>query len=402
MENNRWLDFLSSRIRSEIFREYAEKAEGWCLLVLGLVCLGAALKTAAGPENAGTNFYTSKILFLTVFHGILIFNFFLPNLLLKDRRPQGFQVGVRDFTGLVFVSWVFIFYALIFFILSVQLIQGFEENAKSNFFGFLAWINMFVTATYFAGGVFCLLSLFFFPGVVAKWKDKGTKLSYALLGFHAVLFLLMSLSYAGMAPLGSAAFLNDLRLVGLHWIVIAASVVFISKCLQGSVLAGLAALELDLAAGKLQRPEDILGRFEESFIQERLASWLARLLRLVDEKTHEIIRLVHEAMTLAHQEKPSEMDLRHVEDRWRCAEALTRELEKENQRFLLSVSFFQSSKGERVKIEALKDSFSRELRNIKLELFDVRKKIDERLVSLKNKELPLPSSMPLEEVPAGR
>ena len=60
---------------------------------------------------------------------------------------------------------------------------------------------------------------------------------------------------------------------------------------------------------------------------------------------------------------------------------------------------FELNEVARAKVEELRELFSRELRNMKLEIVSVRKKIDEKLISLKSQGRPAPPPLPAPVVP---
>ena len=95
---------------------------------------------------------------------------------------------------------------------------------------------------------------------------------------------------------------------------------------------------------------------------------------------------------MVEREKPTEMDLLQVDGRYKKADSLQRKFEREAQRFQLCLSLFDFNEAERERIEKLRDQFSRELRNSKLELASVRKRIDDKLVFIKNTHLTLLAS----------
>ena len=150
-------------------------------------------------------------------------------------------------------------------------------------------------------------------------------------------------------------------------------------------------------AGKIEHSEPILLRLKEAFVRPRLDRWTRQTSHALLSRAHEIAQFVHEALRLADLEKPSEMDLRQVEERHKRAEQIFKKLEKANQQFVVSVFFFELSDAEREKVETVRDLYSRELRNAKLELAGVRKHIDEKLVAIKDSINRLSPSPSLEE-----
>ena len=160
------------------------------------------------------------------------------------------------------------------------------------------------------------------------------------------------------------------------------------------------AMEIACAIDALEHNEDILARFREVFIHPRLSFWVHKQSHRAASRSHEIAQYAHDALSLVSRDKPTELDLRQVEDRYRRADKMYKKLERDDNRFAFCSTLFDISEAEQEKIEELRDQFSRELRNAKLELASVRKKIDETLVSLKN--IQIPQSVPVEKVPLSK
>ncbi len=389
MEKPRWLEFLSSRLRSQISIENAEKAQTWAFAFLSLVALGFALQSVGAAQGNPMQLYPAKVLFLILFHPVMILAFYLPGLLQKEEKPGARLLNVKDFTSLTSVSLILAFYAAIVLVVSFQAAAGSPEMAPPPFLGVVAWINFIFSLFYLAACVFYFSALLWFPQALVKMLERSPKSAPVFLSLHTLFFLLLAFGYSELIPFGSAAFLEQFRTAGLFWIFIGASVFLIGKLLSESSIPALASLELEVASGQLERNEEVLERLKEAFVSKRLFLWVNRLSHRAATQAHEIAQLTHDAISVVGREKPTEIDLRLVEDRYRRADQVSNRLEKENQRFLLSASFFDSSDAEREKIEELRDLFSREMRNAKLELASIRKRIDERLVSLKNSQ-PLP------------
>ena len=68
----------------------------------------------------------------------------------------------------------------------------------------------------------------------------------------------------------------------------------------------------------------------------------------------------------------------------------------------ISVTFLDLIEVESERVGRLHDQYSRECRNAKLELASIRKRIDEKLVALKNSYLRERQELPAPEVPASR
>lgn len=386
MEKQRWLNFLSARLRSQIILENAEKAQTWALAIVCFAVLGTALKTV-GEFRANEFAYAAKVLFFIFFHVILIAVFYLPGVLMKGEKAFQRLFGVYDLTSLTFFTTALTFYSAVLLMLGLQMLTVPNPSAASPFFQFVSWVNLLVAAGYLAACLVFALSFIFLPQVAMRVVEFTGKGFYALLGVHAGLLLFLAIGYSGMVTVGSADFFEQLRVVGLFWIFIMASLALNAKVLRRSSVQTLAGLELEVAAGRLDRDEDVLARFKEAFVSRRLSAWSGRLSHRVASLAHDIAGFTHEAVRIVSQEKPREIDLRLVEDRYRRAEVLYKKLEKENRRFVMSLSLFDLSEAEREQLESLKDLFSRELRNAKLELASVRKRIDDRLEALKNQEI---------------
>lgn len=404
MEKSRWLDFLSSRLRVQISLENVQKAEAWGFALLGLLTLGGALAALAGFRSEMLTAQT-KVLFLLIFYLVMVFGVHTVGLLQRGEKPMARLLGVQDFTGLLAVSSAVIFYSLIVLVVSHQAALESEAMGGSKFFGFMAWVNDLAALIQFVGCLLFVSGLFFLPKMLAGWVERGRKLRFSLLGTHAALFVFLGFGYLEMVPLGSPDFFEEFRAAGLFWIFIGASLILIGKLLRPLAVPPLASLELEIASGRLEHPEDILARLKEAFISRRLLAWLSRLSHSLASETAKIAAYSHEAIKLVGPELPSEIDLNQVEDRYRRAEALARRLERENQRFLVGVWFFDLSDSARLPVEELREQFSRELRNIKIEIASVRKRIDERLISLKSRQWPsvppatVPTPTPSEAAP---
>lgn len=396
MDASRWSQFLTSRLRSQISLENGQRAQSWAFAFLSLFMFATALKTVT--EISRESFlYGVKYLFLVLFHLIMAAGFYLPTLFLeKGQRPASRILGIKDLTSLVFVALSLTFYSVIILSLSFQTAGGAPDSEPSAFAIFLLWANVLMAGIYAVGGLFAILSFTAFPNALAKAMEKSRKLLVGLFFAHLAIGILMGFGFSEVAPIGSPEFFEQFRAAGLFWIFIAASTLFVGRILAESHVSPLAALELEVVTGRLTRAEDILVRFKDVFTSRRLVSWLSRLSHVVAEKSHQIAKYSHDAVAMVGLEKPSELDLRQVEERSRRAESVFRNLEKENQRFLISLFLFDLNEAEREKAEFVRDQFSRELRNAKLELASVRKRIDERLTSIKNLQIQaVPSPPPL-------
>ena len=388
LSSDQWIQFLSSRLKSQISIENAEKLQTWAMAIIGMTALGLALKGISSFTSLPPVFAV-KTQFIAFFHGVMVFGFYLPAFLQKGEKIQARLLGIRDQTNLTLLGLVFAFYAFVIFMVSQQAAVQVSNLKVSGYFAFITSTNFVVSAFYLAVCAFLALGFFFMPNLLIKLADKSGKLPHVLFGVHAVLFFLTGAAYGEIAAIGSARFFEHLLISAEFWIFILASVFFIARLLGESQVAPLAALEFEVTSGKLERHEDILARFRDVFIRRRLSFWINRLSHLVAARAHEIASYTHDAVKYVDRDQPTEIDLTQVEGRYKKADSLQRAFERESQRFQLCLSFFDFNEAERERIEKLRDQFSRELRNTKLELASVRKRIDDKLVAIKNNQVTL-------------
>lgn len=400
MDKNIWTAFLTGKIQSQISLENSEKTQSWALTLFGFLSLGFALNALIGAAGNPAVIYASKILFLIFFHLYALTQFFIPGILQKGQKPIARQLQLRDFTSLTAVLFVIAFFSFTAVMLSHQAALGTLDYQPSAFLIFTARLNELASGLYAFGALFYLASLLFFPSVLIKWVEKGSKSIYAGLGFHAFLLVLTAAAYTGVSRIGGPEFFEQLRIAGLFWVFIGTSILLTGRLLRESALPALSNLELDLISGRLERTELVVPRFKDAFVSSRFEGWLKRYAKTIVEKSAEIGKLTKETISLVSVEKPSEMDLRQVEIRYHRAEAFYKQLEKSNQRFMVSMVAFYLTEVETEKAALLRDQFSRELRNAKLELASIRKMTDERLVSLKNSQprLGVSDAQTLEEI----
>lgn len=383
MESNRWLEFVSSKIRSQISFENARKAENWGVGLFSFLALGGALAAVGGKESGSLSLYASKILFLFLYHAVLALGIFLPAALQKGQKPLSKALGIRDFTSQFVIFLLLGFYSAVSLNIVWQAAVHMHDVTSSNFFGFVIWSNLLPAFFYAALAVWGFLGLAFWPSALAKFAEKSGKAVNAFLGVHLAFLFLTGLAYSEIAAFGSPNFFEHLHAAGLFWIFMAGSVFLAGRLLEPSYIQPLSALELEIAAGRLDRQDVILNRYKDLFISHRFDLWVRRVSNGASQIAHEIVAHCHEAVSLVSREKPSEIDLRLVEDRYRRAEAQYRKLEKQGSRFAFNFLIWNLSETEQLKAEALRDQFSKELRNAKIEIASVRKRIDERLLALK-------------------
>lgn len=394
MENKNWLAFLTNKLRSQIALETADQVQSWAFALAGVLALGIGFQAVA--LQAGNTFLIStKILFMILTHLSILFCFYLPALLEKGEKSVSRLLGIRNLTGLVFNAFALTFLAAVVSMLSFQVMKAVSDSRTSSFFNVVAWVNFALSAVYLAGGLLFCLGLFLFPQVMNRLSEKKNKALIVFLSFHAALALLLGLGYAESVSLGSTVFFEQFRIAGVFLIGLGCFLFFVGRSLKESAVNGLSNLEFEVASGRLESSDVILARYKEVFVSRRLSSWLKALSGRLIFQAQEIAGHTQEALSTVSQGKPSEMDLRKVEDRYKKADQGYKRLEKYNQRFLVCVSFFDLTEAEREHVEGLKDLFSRHLRHAKLELASVRKRIDEKLTALKH-ELPAlpPASLP--------
>ncbi len=388
---DQWVSFLSSRLKSQISIENAERAQTWAMALVGMTALGLALKGIA--ELSGLPpIFAVKVQFVALFHAVMIFGFYLPAFLQKGEKIQARLLGVRDKTSLTLIGLTLSFYALVMFMVSQQAAAQAGELKISGYFAFIAAANFGVSVFYLGLCVFLAFGFLFVPALLIKAADKTGKLPHVLFSVHAALFFLTGAAYGEVAPIGSPRFFEHFLIAAEFWIFILASVFFIARLLGESQVPPLATLEFEVTAGKLERHEDILARFRDVLIRRRLSFWINRLSHMVAARAHEIAGYTHEAVKYVDRDKPTEIDLVQVEGRYKKADSLQRSFEREGQRFQLCLTFFDFNEAERERIEKLRDQFSRELRNTKLELASVRKRLDDKLVAIKNSQVTLLAS----------
>lgn len=391
LSSEQWMNFLSSRLKAQISIENAEKVQTWAMAIVGMTALGLALKGISVITSLPAIF-AIKTQFIALFHAVMVFGFYLPALLQKGEKLQARFLSVRDNTSLTLISLAFAFFALVVFMVSQQAAGQVGSLKVSGYFSFIAAANVVISGFYLAACAFLAFGFIAMPNLLIKAADKTSKLPHVLFSVHAVGFFLTGAAYSELSSLGSSRFFEHFLVSAEFWIFILASVFFIARLLGESQVASLTSLEFEVTSGKLERHEDILARFRDVFIRRRLLFWINRLSHRVAAKAHEIASYTHDAMQYVDRDKPTEVDLAQVEGRYKKADSLQRGFERESQRFQLCLSFFDFNEAERERIEKLRDQFSRELRNTKIELASVRKRIDDKLVSIKNSQVTLLSS----------
>ncbi|MBN1688000.1 MAG: hypothetical protein JW893_02775 [Candidatus Omnitrophica bacterium] len=398
MEKNRWLEFLSSKIKSEVSLDTAGKVQNWGIALMGLVSFGFALDIVR-EAGSRTFLFGSKVLFMVLFHLILLLGVYLPGLLQRGEKPIARLLGLRDFTSLVFVTLALLVTTAIPLALNIQVLQAAGSLRVSGYFVFMMWACFAVSLLYVVLFLFSLVGFAFFPQAVIKVLEKGKKVVPVLFGVHSALFIFLVAAYWEITAVGSPVFMEHLRVTGLFWMSLMAFALLVGRILREGPVRHLMALESEIVSGRLERHEDILVRFKESYVPARFSFWLNRISHRVGVRSHEIAECAHETVSLIARKKPSETDLRKVEEDYKRANGVYKKLEKENQRFLICAALLDVEEVARGKMEELKDQFSRELRHAKLELASVRKKIDDKLVQIKNAESRETQEATVEKIP---
>ncbi len=384
MDSNRWLEFISSKIRSQISYENARKAENWAVALLAALALTGSFSAVGSQEAGNPVLFGSKVLFLVFFHAFMALGVFLPAVLQKGQKPFSRLTGIRDYTSLLVISLILTFYAGVTICVSWQ--AAFTQSEviiASNFFKFVLGLNVLPALFYFLTAVFGFWGLAAFPSGFQKFLDGVIKGSKIFLAVHTAFLFLLFMAYTEISAVGSPGFFQHLHIAGLFWVFMACSLFLAGRLLQPSFVQALSGLELEIASNRFERPELILSRYKEIFVSKRLDLWVRRTSRVLSERAHEIAANSHDAVNFVSREKPSEIDLRQVEERYRRAETNARKLEREYNRFLLNYSLWVLNEVEQHKADELRDQFSKESRNAKLETASVRKRIDERLIALR-------------------
>ncbi|MSR77702.1 MAG: hypothetical protein EXS63_05690 [Candidatus Omnitrophica bacterium] len=403
MQKESWLQIISDRIKTQLSLEGGRKIQTWAVALAGLVALMMAVNVMTGsPARAVLE--QTKVLFLVLFHLILVLAVYLPEWLQKGDKVLPRLFGVRDFTSLVFVALALMLVSFYVFSLSYQNATNLGDDPRLGFLIFNAWANVSVSGFYLAGFIFYFSSILFFPKALTHVLDRMGNRPIVFLSIHVGMFLLGYFSYSGIVEIGSGNFFEQLRLAGLFWIFAGSLVFLVGKILEESSVGSLNALHMEVASGKLERSEDILSRIKQAFISKRLSFWLSRISLETAKKSHEIAQYLHQSVSIIEQGRPSESQLTQMEERYRRSNQIFKKLDQSHQRFLLNISFFSLLDVEREKVDDLKDQFSKELRHAKLELASVRKRIDDKLHAMKDSERSevTLTEVPLEQIPVER
>lgn len=400
MEKTYWLSFLSSKLKSQISLENFERLQTWLLTFVCIFSLGAGFKGLSQVVNKDFIFET-KVLFIVMTHLFLLIGFYLPSLLEQGQKTFARVLKLKNFSALIMNLLALITLSVVVALVSHQIHSGLLEREVQGFALFVSGANMVFNYGYLACGVFFILSLMFVPQLLVAVAEKlGKKTYWAVVAAHAALAVLLGFSYAGAVEIGSVVFFEQFRLSALFMIGLGGIAFLIGRVMKESAVPAISALEFEVSSARLERHEDILERYSEAFVSRKLFAWLARYRHSVASKSHEIAAFTHEAVNLVDQNKPTETELRKVEDCYKKADQICRKLQKENNRFLVAITFFDVNDIERAEIESIKDEFSKQLRNAKLELVSVRKRIDEKLVALKNDDKVVASlESPAKELP---
>ncbi len=384
MNPAQWTGYLGSKIKNQLAAETVERIHLWALSLLGLAALGLALGPIGSLDER--SFFGMQAFFLIFFHAVMLLGYYGPGRLAgKNSRWLMRALEIRDFISLVFVFVALVFYAAILLRVGYQAAVRGADMEVSAWGAVLGWLNFVFILFYALLAVSACAAFNFAPHLLVRFMDRSGRMPLVLMSIHLGLGLLLFADYAARTGFGSPLFFEEFRLAGMFWIFIAASIFVTGRLLAESALPALNALEFEVATGHWTRPEDILLRFKAAFASVRFDTWLNTLARSAAEKSHEIARCLHEAVRLIGQEKPTELELKQVEDCYRRAEAVIRKLDREGQRFLAVLSFLDLQEACLGKSEELRDQFLRDLRNARLELAGVRKCIDEKLIALKDR-----------------
>ena len=383
MEKGNWIGFLASKIQSQIQLENARKMRTILLGLVSVGVLGYSLN-AVGHFSGRMFFQTSKLMFILFYHGLMVLMVYLPMQLRKGEKSLAGFWGIKDFTGLVLISSGMAFYSLIALLLSFQIAGVAGDLSSAGFLAVVAWLNVAVLFFYAAGFAVFFAGLLWFPAFLSKGVPFVSRSVPVLMGIHAVLLALLGSGYTDNVKLGSPAFFEQFFVMALFWAFIVGSLLFLGRLLDDSAIPALSALELDLFSGKAEKEQEILERYRNAYTPARFSAWIDRLSGQSVTLAKDIRRYAQEAIALVSREKPTEIDLYQVEDRYKRAESLCKRLEKSGQRFQAGISVMDTHVLQQAKIEYLRDQYSRDSRNARLELAGVRKRIDERLVALKN------------------
>lgn len=384
MDSARWLEFTSSKIRSQISYENARKAENWAVALLSGLSLAGAFGAVGAQESSSPVLFGSKVLFLIFFHAFMTLGVFLPAVLQKGQKPFSKLAGIRDYTSLLVIGLIITFYFGITAAVSWQAAFGLPKYSEySGIFKFVLGLNVVPALFYLGAAIMGFWGLAAFPAGYQKFLEGMAKGAKALLAAHAGFLFLLFIAYTELSAVGSPTFFQHLHIAGLFWVSMACALFLAGRLLQPSFVNTLSGLELEIASGRFERAELILFRYKEIFVSKRLDLWLHRASRVLSERAHEIASNSHDAVKAVSGEKPSEIDLRLVEERFRKAESQAKKLELEYNRFTLNHSLWVLNEVEQIKTDELRDQFSKESRNAKLEIASVRKRIDERLIALR-------------------
>lgn len=402
MEKSEWLHFFNTRRQSQISADTSARLQGWGLILLSLATFSYAFTAL---KNAGSYSFIveAKVLFLTVFHLLAVITVWLPSIVEKDAKPLARTLQIHDSASSVFNGITILLVLFIANTLSFQLFKDISHGEKEAFFHLVLVFNAVLTAGYLTAAAIAGILYFSAPQTLLKMGSKGSALIKTLAVTQGILFLLLGFNYLQGVALGSAVFFEEFALVSALWIGLTGLILFVARLQQESPLEEISALEMDITSGKLSDDGDILVRYKEVFTSRRLRLWVSRLHHTTAQKAEEIAAYCREALQTVAADTPTEFDLRKVEDNYRRADFSYQKLEKENIRYQLLTGLFDSSESELNRIHSLQDFYSRQLRNSKLELASVRKKIDEKLVQLKNSAAPQPQTeVKVEKLPVSR
>lgn len=376
-----WIGYLAERVRAEERIEWVRKLECWGLFAV----MAFSFTTAAKLFLEQRSEIPVELFSLFLFHTVVFFAIYLPGRIERERRVLSETLQIVGYSSFSFV-WIGITAYLI-------LIAKASSSVASEYQSEQALANIFLWGNAVIAWGYCILSFLVglgfwaFPTFLTKLNTISGRLSSVLFYIHLALGAGLGWISLSVSPLGTASFFGEFLVAALAWVFVASSLLFISKAFQKSRLESLRRLQSEMMVKPLAKPEEWPARLQEASVSPAIAASAKTISQDILKKSHQMANYIQEALSVVSSEKPSEIDLIRVEDRYRKAEHLSRKLEKDHERFVIAASLFCLGEAEQAKLDKLQDLFLREIRNSKLELASVRKKIDERLMAFKSQSL---------------
>lgn len=388
-----WVGYLAERVRAEERAEWVRKLECWGLFALALFSFTTAAKLFLEQRSE----IPVELFSLFLFHAVMFFALYLPGRIEKERRVLSETLQIVDYSSFSFV-WIGITaYLILIAKMSFAVVSQYEsEQALSSIF---LWANAVISWGYCILSFLVGIGFWMIPALLTKLNAISGRLSSVLFYTHLVIGVGLGWISLAVSQMGTASFFGEFLVAVLAWIFVASSLLLISKAFQKSRLESLRRLQSEMMVKALAKPEEWPARFQEASVSPRISASAKSISQDVLKKSHQMANYVQEALSVVSSEKPSEIDLIRVEDRYRKAEHLSRRLEKDHQRFVIAANLFCLGEAEQAKLDKLQDLFLREIRNSKLELASVRKKIDERLMLFKAQSMTHAASTLTQENP---